>query len=656
MIFTTSSSVLSGLYSAPAAFAGGDVFVISESSAPTIFSSHVDAQMLSALSSVGNITGASGEVFAFASFRGVSFVIRGTGDSFGETLSPKTDEIDWAQGYESLLNLTPRSRAIIGKDLLERIGVEPPFIVPLVGSYSETMEFVNVLGSFETGSTLDDELLVSNDVARRLSGMRDDKFSIIRVTTDNPDWLAGLLSPEKARFTLLNLRTSRAMVAAGAELTVSVEIHNWGGSSGSIDGSFMDGGTLLGSYDASLNASSHTTIQAQFQFATLGKHTLRASLTGDFPVVLYANITVVEPYLTVSSPARVTLGSEFVAVARDYAGEPATGAAVTFQNQTTIANASGGASFTAFFEGAQTITASLDGFTDGTANINVVDPAEYPDVFNPSLVSFTLQPTTVTESETPKVTVVVENNGTIAGSYELTVNVDAVPTLVLSIDLLTMESVVRTYQLPALSVGSHVVQAGNFSETVTVEAWYADDMDLIELVLLYGSSNSLSSSGSVPIYQAVKISEGNVATALFAIGAISALLAILAISSIFSKEIRERRQTLGILRTIGASNSNLRALVFPQALILSVVGAVVGIILGAAVTSVVWQYIGFVIFGHSVEVGLDSGLLLLILLGTGAISLTSSLVATENATREGAIASIRGFSEEPETQDSTSEV
>ena len=630
--------------------------MISESSAPTIFSSQVDAQMLNALSSVENITGASGEVFAFSSFNGVSFVIRGTGDGFGETMSPMTEDIDWAGNVEQILNRTQRSHAIIGEDLLKRIGLEIPFTLPLVGSYSERIEFVNVLGSFETGSALDDELLVSNDVARRLSGMRDDMFSIIRVTTDSPDWLAGLLSPENARFTLLNLKTSRAMVAGGAELTVTVEIHNWGGSSGSVDVTFLDGGTLLGSYDASLNASSHTTIQAQFQFATLGKHTLRASLSGDFPVVLYTNITVVEPYLTVSSPTRVTLGSEFVAVVRDYIGEPATDASVTFQNQTTVANASGGVSFTAFLEGAHAIAASLDGFTDGTANVNVVDPSEYPDVFSPSLVSFTLQPTTVTESEIPRITVVAENNGTTAGSYELTVNVDSVPTLVLSINLLAMESVVRTYQLPALSVGSHVVQAENFSEILTVEAWYADDMDLIELVLRYGSSNSLSSSGAVPIYQAAKISEGNVATALFAIGAISALLAVLAISSIFSKEIRARRRTLGILRTLGASNSNLRMLVFPQALGVSVAGAVVGILLGAIVTSLVSQYIGFVVFGHSVEVNLNGGLLLLILLGAGAISITSSLVATSSATHEGAVASIRGFEEGSSLEDSAGEL
>jgi hypothetical protein len=643
--------VLSGLYSAPASFAGGDVFVISESSAPTIFSSRVDAQMLSALSSVENITGASGEVFAFASYRGVSFVVRGTGDGFGETMSPEGDEIEWAEGYESLLNLTPRARAVIGKCLYDRIGVELPFTAPLAGSYTERMEIVNVLGVFETGSALDDELLVTNDVARRLSGMGDDRFSIIRVTTDSPDWLSGLLSPENARFTLSNLRPSHAMVGAGAATSISVDVHNWGGSAGTVALSLSDGEALVGSYEVALNASSHKTISTQFELESLGRHTIRANLSGDFPVVLYTNITVVEPYLTVSAPKRVMLGSVFGAVIRDHVGALVADAVVTFQNQTAVADGAGEVSFTAYLDGSHAITAAIEGFTDGSANVNVVDPADYPDVFNPSLVSFVLQPTTITESETARVTVVVENNGTVGGSYGFTVKIDSVPELFTTIDLLPMQSVVQTYSLPGLSAGTHVVQAENFSEVVTVEAWYADDMDLIELVLRYGGSNSLSPSGSVPIYQAAKISEGNVATALFAIGAISGLLSVLAITSIFSKEIRERRRTLGILRTLGASDSDLRSLVFPQALGLSVAGALIGIALGAAVTTVLSDYIGFVVFGHSIEVGLDGSLLFLILLGAGAISIASSLVATAGATREGAVASIRGLSEDAESNE-----
>jgi ABC-type lipoprotein release transport system permease subunit len=82
-----------------------------------------------------------------------------------------------------------------------------------------------------------------------------------------------------------------------------------------------------------------------------------------------------------------------------------------------------------------------------------------------------------------------------------------------------------------------------------------------------------------------------------------------------------------------------------------VAGALIGIALGAAVTTVLSDHIGFVVFGHSIEVGLDGSLLFLILLGAMAISIASSLVATAGATREGAVASIRGLGEDAESNE-----
>ena len=160
MIFTATLSVLSGLRSAPSAFAGDSEFVISETSAPTIFSSQVSVDMVSALRVIPNITGASPEVFSFSNWRGVSFVVRGFGQGFGP----------------DVLSLNS-SDSLIGHHLLDKLALKLPYQLPLTGSFSSKMAIVNISRSVDTGTPLDDEMLVSMSVARFLSGMPDGKAS-----------------------------------------------------------------------------------------------------------------------------------------------------------------------------------------------------------------------------------------------------------------------------------------------------------------------------------------------------------------------------------------------------------------------------------------------------------------------------------------------
>jgi ABC-type antimicrobial peptide transport system permease subunit len=168
----------------------------------------------------------------------------------------------------------------------------------------------------------------------------------------------------------------------------------------------------------------------------------------------------------------------------------------------------------------------------------------------------------------------------------------------------------------------------------------------------YSGTSSLFSAGSIPIYQAAKISEGNVSVALFAIGATSGLLALLAITSVFSKEIHEGRRRLGILKTIGASSAAIRRMVFPQALENSLGGAALGIAFGVIVTDMLSRSGVFVLFGHEFELNLDAGLLILMLLGAVAISVSSALASAMMAVRETTIRSIRKLQEEePEPLD-----
>ena len=624
MIFTATLSVLSGLRSAPSAFAGDSEFVISETSAPTIFSSQVSVDMVSALRAIPNITGASPEVFSFSNWRGVSFVARGFGQGFGP----------------DVLSLNS-SDSLIGHHLLDKLALKLPYQLPLTGSFSSKMAIVNISRSVDTGTPLDDEMLVSMSVARFLSGMPDGKASIIRVSTTSPDWLENLLSPETARFTLFDLHSSKSQVAQGYPLDISVGVRNWGSSGGSERVRFTDNGLVLAERTVELNATSSTTVQESLVLMDLGTHTIQALVSGDFPVKLAVNVTVVDPYLQVSAPSRTLLGSQFNVTISTFDGSPARGASVQFDNQSVLSDSQGIARLSAAHAGGFQLFANLSRYTGASARVEIVDPSTYPHTFQPTVVSFSLSPTSIKQSETSRGLVTVQNDGTESGYLDLAVLVDSTTYETLNVSLQGMASESLRFVIQGLQPGDHTIQVGSFSVGLSVQSWYADNPGLVQLVIRYGGSTSLSSSASIPIYQAVKISEGNISVALFSIGAISALLASLAITSVFSKEIRQSRAKLGVLKTIGAPRSAIRALVFPQALWTGLAGALIGIGLGVLTVDLLSRSNAFNLFGHQFLVTVDVGQLAIVLLAAVAISVASALASMLVAVQETTITSVR---------------
>ena len=642
MIFTTTAAVLLGLQSAPKAFVVDEGFVISSSSAPSIFSSQVDASLADALVTLPEITGASPEVFAFSSWGAKSFLLRGvilenlnaTGPSFKKFQLMGSDP------------LGEKSSALIGSNLLKRLDMSLPNTIPIVGSYSSKMELLNIVGWYETGSPLDDEMLVSLDIARFLSGMSSQKVSIIRVATSDPEWLSSVLSPRGARFTLFDLLSQRTYVAVGEQVGISVGVRNWGTERGAVNVSFEEDDVPLGMVSRDLNESESDRVVQMVSFDSLGVHTVEVSISGDFPVELTVNVTVVQPYLRMAAPSKVALGEGFFLRVTTYLGDPAVGASVSFGAQVNSTDASGNVSFVASQVGSVQAVANRSGFTDARATVAVVDPSSYPSAFQPSVISFTLSPERMKETESATGVVVVSNNGSLPGATDIAVLMDSRPYITLNVSLDGLESKSISFRVKDVSTGTHTVQVESFATELSVEPWFADNPDYVKLVMRYAGSSSLFSAGSVPIYQAAKISEGNVSVALLAIGATSALLAVLAITSVFSKEIHEGRRRLGILKTIGASRAAIRKLVFPQALENSLGGAALGIAFGVITTDLLSRSGVFVLFGHEFQMTLDVGLLILLLIGAVAISVVSALASAMIAVRETTIRSIKKLKEE----------
>lgn len=651
MIFTATTSVLVGLKDAPAAFAASEGYVITSVDAPTIFSSRVDMDMASALEGMDNITGVSPEVFAFSSWDGHSFVVRGVDFDRLASVGPEmvadmaVEPAGGSLGY-----------AVLGCRLADKMDLEPPSTIPLAGSYSAAVEVVLVAGTFSSGSPLDDEMLVTADIARRLTGMPEDQASIIRVASTEPAWLESLLAPEGARFTIYDLSVSRSQLGPGEECAVSVNVRNWGGSSGSAEVRFADGSVVFAEEEVELNGSSATSVSARFSSVALGAHSLTVTVSGDFPVTLSSSVEVVEPYLIASFPTTAMLDSHIGVRVVTYSGDPAPGVVVTLSDSspsTNITDAAGTCDLYADEAGAFPVVIDMSGtefegmsVRASAEEVEVVDPSSYPAAFLPSVTDLELSPNSIREGESVTVLVTVENGGSLPGVAEVDILVDAEVLCTIQVSLGPVGGSVASCELDDLAPGTHTVQAGDFSMSVDVAPWYADNPDLVELVIRYGGSSTLSSAGSLPIYQAAKISEGNIALTLFALGAIAALLATMAIVSVFSKEVRDMRKRLGILRALGATKGYIRKLVFPQALGAALAGSLIGVASGLAVTSALVGSGAFVIFGHVLEFGLSAWLVLLTLAGAVAISLVSAITSSELAVRETAISSMGEFPED----------
>jgi ABC-type antimicrobial peptide transport system permease subunit len=242
--------------------------------------------------------------------------------------------------------------------------------------------------------------------------------------------------------------------------------------------------------------------------------------------------------------------------------------------------------------------------------------------------------------------VIVENDGTLAGMFNVVVYVDNQPSMTMAVSLSGMSSETLTFTMGGFAAGIRTLQVGSFATQVVVQPWIADNPDLVQLVIRYSGSGVLSSSSSIPIYQAAKISQGDIAVTLFAIGAISTLLAVLAVTSVFSKELREGRRRLGVLKTIGASRSAIRGMVFPQALENALAGAGIGIALGVIAADQLSRSGVFFLFGHGFALDMNTSLLVLVLFGAVAISVLSALVSATVAGRGSAIRSIKRLEEE----------
>lgn len=650
MVFTATASVLVGLERAPSSFAADSGYVVTSPGAPTIFSSVVDANLATAINRTSGYEGASPEIFAFSSFNGIPFVLRGIDWGLFSMTGPALSHVERLDGSSGLSG----NEALVGSGLLGRLGIKTPYNLSVTASYQPRMKVLDVVGWFESSSSLNDELLVTLDVARDLSGIAADKVSIVRMSSLSAE-VKDVLTPEGPRFAIYDFTGSKSRVVLGEEFALGVTVKNWGTARGQVNVSFTEWNSTLGASSSlytipvTLDSGSEARIAHNVSFEDFGLKDLGAEIDGKDASKIDIAIDVVSSWLALWGPDSVALGSSFEVTVADYAGHPVVGAVVDFLNQTAVTDASGKARLNATNVGDFVMSASYPGLQNGSWSLSVVDLGSYPNSFNPIVTRFTILPYSFKETESGELLVVVENRGRLGGQFTKTIYLDSARFRALNVSLGPAETLVLTYQLDDISVGYHTLALGSSSAAFSVYPWYSEDQSLVQLAVKYGGTLKLSSATAIPMYQAAKLSQGEVDVAVMSVLCIAGTLAVLSVTSILAKEIHEGRAKLGVLRTIGAPRSAIRLLILRQSLAVSVVGAAIGVMLGLALAVALLESGSIMIFGHAIISSYSIGSSVagtVILIGSVVICVATSLAAAEVAARSTPISSIRKTEED----------
>lgn len=114
-----------------------------------------------------------------------------------------------------------------------------------------------------------------------------------------------------------------------------------------------------------------------------------------------------------------------------------------------------------------------------------------------------------------------------------------------------------------------------------------------------------------------------------------------AVHSVQARAFADRSRSVGILRSVGASNGWMRLRILGESLPIALAAGVVGAVVGIAVDVVLGPAGPLLLFGHAVDPAFDAGSLALVVLATLAASTASSLLLLEHALRERPAESIR---------------
>jgi len=646
VIFSATISVLMGIGAAPDTLIGNpDAYIITSKGSESLLNSLLEAKLADQLLDNGFADNVSSEIFAFADIEGKAVIIRGV--EFDSFMAVENAELVPGGSMP-----TGPSQGLIGIRLAERLHAAVGDRYPLVGSYNPSVAEVEITGIISSSSSIDDEMIVSLQLARCLSGTPDGYVSIMRVAGDTTE-LEEIFGQGVARLSMYDLTFANGAVSRGSSTVIGISLKNWGDESGTAHITIRDetyNTTMLENYSF-LPPGRMEKLAVEYFFEVAGNHTIVAHLEGPLPQTITANITVRSPYLSAIAQRQVVEHHNFTVQITDGNLAPIQNANVTIEGYNYATNLSGFCEVDAPLQpGNYTLKANLSGYEDAFAAVTVVNSTDLPPGPLIQVYNFVLTPPVVKTHENCTMAVYVQNIGNSTGWRNIRINVSNVAYSSQSVILQPLESAVLYYDISFSTAGDREIICGPFSEILSVESSIQINPDIVQLLLRYGDTSSLDPSRGELLYHTTKISESNIVIVLVSLAVLSALLVTLGISISFMKEINDNQKVIGILRSLGASSKQVLGIIFKEAIFVSLPAAAIGIAGGYLLAALIQSTNSLIAFGHLINPMLDPTFLIAAIAGSIAICIGSSLITGLSASRRRTIKMIRGLSEDTAKQ------
>ncbi len=223
MLFTSIFVSLNSMYLMPQEIMGNkNVYVLTSSHDRNPLRSNLNLELAYGLENTSYITVVSPEIFLFTTIKNQPVTLRGV--EFKNFLGIEDGKI--------VMGSMPKNvdGALAGAKIFKFLHLNIGEKLSVYGSFQSSFAIINITGVFKTGSSADDEILVSLPTAQKLAGLKDNQVSIIRFKTDDLEKTKELLDPDYPKFTV-NV-SSVSQVYAYNKFNATVTIKNMGSEAG----------------------------------------------------------------------------------------------------------------------------------------------------------------------------------------------------------------------------------------------------------------------------------------------------------------------------------------------------------------------------------------------------------------------------------------
>jgi len=216
ILFTSIFVSLNSIFLMPQEIMGGsNTYVLTSSTDRNPLRSNLDINLAYGLENMSYITAVSPEIFLFSTVKGEPVTLRGV--IFSKFLNIEDGRLVEGAMPKNL------DDALVGEKIFNFLKLKIGEKLTISGSFQPSIAIINITGVFRTGTSADDEILISLPTAQKLAGLKKGDVSIIRFKTDDLDKTRKLMDPSYPKFTVRLNSTAQVYVYDTFNVTVTIE-------------------------------------------------------------------------------------------------------------------------------------------------------------------------------------------------------------------------------------------------------------------------------------------------------------------------------------------------------------------------------------------------------------------------------------------------